>query len=509
MKTESTWRPLTMSCIIILLLLTVVSGSYSEKDYDYDAENSDVLEDKAADDNETSKGSELELISTPKFVTAPQSIIENEGGTVRLPCIVERLEGFVLLWKKNTDIVTVASQIIDKRVRLTEEDNGNHLILSQATPEDSGEYTCQISAYKPTEITHKLLIRVEPVITTLPEDELIVNEGSQASLECSVVSGTPTPEVRWVKKDGEMEAIIGTTLSFSGISRKDAGTYLCMADNGFSSIPVQKEVKIIVNYAPEIQVEETYIVTNMGEEQEIVCIVDSSPEAEVAWMKDGESLDATSHDIVLSHKDSRHSLLIVSVSEKSVGEYSCKANNSLGAATATADISGDAHPADILSNHISDHPHMFTLEWSAHSKSNIELFEVKVRRQGDEEWKIYEVKVENNETSTNDTEVIDNDYRADLILTNLEAETTYEATVASRNQFGLNSHGDLFTFLTKAEDPLPVTEPEQITEDITEIIVEQPTDDNTTKIQNTDVTSSSMKLKLFINLCIFCMFLHK
>ena len=58
-------------------------------------------------------------------------------------------------------------------------------------------------------------------------------------------------------------------------------------------------------------------------------------------------------------------------------------------------------------------------------------------------------------------------------------------------------------------EPLPVTEPEQITEDITEIIVEQPTDDNTTKIQNTDVTSSSMKLKLFINLCIFCMFLHK
>ena len=71
-----------------------------------------MIDDKSADEN--SKGSELELISTPKFVTAPQSIIENEGGTVRLPCIVERLEGFVLLWKKNTDIVTVASQIIDK-----------------------------------------------------------------------------------------------------------------------------------------------------------------------------------------------------------------------------------------------------------------------------------------------------------------------------------------------------------------------------------------------------------
>ena len=34
--------------------------------------------------------------------------------TDRLPCIVDRLEGFVMLWKKNGEIITVASQIIDK-----------------------------------------------------------------------------------------------------------------------------------------------------------------------------------------------------------------------------------------------------------------------------------------------------------------------------------------------------------------------------------------------------------
>ena len=77
----------------------------------------------------------------------------------RLECKVDRLEGFVMLWKKNNDIITVASQIIDKRVRLEEEKNGNHLIIGQTSPEDSGSYTCQISAYKPTEITHNLIIR--------------------------------------------------------------------------------------------------------------------------------------------------------------------------------------------------------------------------------------------------------------------------------------------------------------------------------------------------------------
>ena len=73
-----------------------------------------------------------------------------------------------------------------------------------------------------------------------------MTEGSQSSLECKIVSGTPTPEVKWIKKDVEMEEIVGTTLSFSSIMKKDAGTYLCMADNGFGPIPVQKKVRIMV-----------------------------------------------------------------------------------------------------------------------------------------------------------------------------------------------------------------------------------------------------------------------
>ena len=36
----------------------------------------------------------------------------------RLPCIVDRLEGFVMLWKKNGEIITVASQIIDKVINV-------------------------------------------------------------------------------------------------------------------------------------------------------------------------------------------------------------------------------------------------------------------------------------------------------------------------------------------------------------------------------------------------------
>ena len=190
--------------------------------------------------------------------------------------------------------------------------------------------------------------------------------------------------------------------------------------------------------------------TDMGEEQEIVCIVDSSPAANISWIKDGETLNANSHGIVLNQKDNRHSLLILSAGEEAVGEYSCTATNNLGEAIGSADISGDAHPADILSKHISDDPHMFTLQWSALSESNIELFEVKIRKEGEEKWKTNEVEVKK---ENNTTIAIDNDgkYHGKLLLTDLQPATMYEVTVASKNKFGLNSHGDLFKFKTKNE----------------------------------------------------------
>ena len=89
------------------------------------------MPDNTTVDNAANKGSELELIATPKFISLPQSIIVNEGETLRLPCTVERLEGFVLLWKKNLDIITVASQIIDKVLTIYRLVNFNMVVFRE------------------------------------------------------------------------------------------------------------------------------------------------------------------------------------------------------------------------------------------------------------------------------------------------------------------------------------------------------------------------------------------
>ena len=54
-------------------------------DYDYpDNDGQDI------NDNEN----EISVYETPKFITKPQTLLVNEGDTIRLPCFVDRYKWF-------------------------------------------------------------------------------------------------------------------------------------------------------------------------------------------------------------------------------------------------------------------------------------------------------------------------------------------------------------------------------------------------------------------------------
>ena len=82
----------------------------------YNSNEDTVYEYENIPDNE--KEDEYRVLSTPRFLSTPQTLLVNEGETIRLPCKVDRLEGFVMLWKKNMDIIKVASQIINNVTNL-------------------------------------------------------------------------------------------------------------------------------------------------------------------------------------------------------------------------------------------------------------------------------------------------------------------------------------------------------------------------------------------------------
>ena len=97
-----------------------------------------------------------------------KTIMVNEGDTIKLPCVVDKLDNFVIIWKKGTEILTVGDKPFDgkdARVKIEKISNGNRLVISLADFSDEGEYTCQLSALKTIELKHSVKVRGKQSIT--------------------------------------------------------------------------------------------------------------------------------------------------------------------------------------------------------------------------------------------------------------------------------------------------------------------------------------------------------
>jgi len=391
---------------------------------------------------------EYTVMATPRFISSPQTLLVNEGDTIRLPCKVDRLEGFVMLWKRNKDIITVGDQIIDKSVRLEKTTNGNSIVIGPASPEDEAEYTCQISAYKPTEITHSVRIRVKPVIMISPEEVLVVTEGSPAHISCSVVSGSPMPEVTWRRRERKMpggeEEVVGNILHFKEVTRHHTGHYVCEADNGFGPEPVRKEIKLEVHHAPKVDQLATELYTGLDLEEEIVCTVHSSPRAEVTWTKDGQTLENSSPELVFSQEANKHSLTLTKINKDAFGKYTCEAKNEYGMDRSSVEVSGKAKPVVFTSADISLYPDSYTLAWTVESKSEISTFLIQFKESRSSKWTSMEVTA---------IRALEGLWQGTALLSHLRSATQYEAKVSSRNDFGYSEPKLVFNFATKGAVP--------------------------------------------------------
>ena len=238
-------------------------------------------------------------------------------------------------------------------------------------------------------------------------------------------------------------------LEVAEVSREMAGQYSCTADNGFSSEPSSKEITVNVEYPPDLTISESFILTDLAEEQEILCRVDSFPPVlEVDWSLDGQPLTLDTPELVMSSSGEVFSLTIPEVRLNSTGEYSCTATNPLGSKTATAVVTGEARPARIVSGAESEEEETYHLVWTVTSKAEVTGYTVSVRQRGEDHgWVRHELGVSLNQTEAEaDGEA--EEYTGELELTNLSPGTTYEVTVATRNTFGLREPGDIFTFTT-------------------------------------------------------------
>lgn len=91
---------------------------------------------------------------------------------------------------------------------------------------------------------------------------------------------------------------------------------------------------------PEIEQEETFIHTGEGDQTEVICIVHSSPRANITWYKDGTQITGDNPEYLMNQRGNRHTLTIPGVDSSKFGKYTCQAKNHLGVDQKTTEVSG-------------------------------------------------------------------------------------------------------------------------------------------------------------------------
>jgi len=349
-----------LALLSLLLPVLTISGriieEYQNDDYDYNEAN--------YDDGASEEDKESETDRTPKFISSSKTFIVHEGDAIKLPCLVDNLENFLIIWKKGETVVTLGNKPIeddDKRIQVEnvwkETGNehkdkmegrvqvGNTLVIRLSEEKDAGEYVCQVSSANPVELKHTVKIIVRPAIEPVPASRLLtVSVGETADLACRVTRGDPEPDVYWKRKDKPLPSgkafLPGSSISFPKTSRHHAGLYTCYADNGWRE-PAQASIQLDVQHAPEIE-QQVMMVQNHGEaELRLICTVHASPIATVEWYKDGKLMGVK--DNVISKRGNRHTLLIMGATKDEVTEkFECKAHNALGKASAVLEMPFDA-----------------------------------------------------------------------------------------------------------------------------------------------------------------------
>ncbi|XP_067680668.1 cell adhesion molecule Dscam1-like [Haliotis asinina] len=154
------------------------------------------------------------------------------------------------------------------------------------------------------------------------ETRFVKVTGESVRIRCkSRISCNPRCNTIW-RKDGRV--FPSRDLILSNLTSSDQGDYTCHMENKHGR--ADRHVHIVVEYGPKsavIQHEENTKETTLGSPVTLACNADCRPPCQFAW------------SVKTTHIDSRQTLHIPDVQRNKTGNYTCRAWNKHGEATAT------------------------------------------------------------------------------------------------------------------------------------------------------------------------------
>ncbi|XP_032376525.1 neural cell adhesion molecule L1-like protein isoform X12 [Etheostoma spectabile] len=303
---------------------------------------------------------ELRVSSAPKFPKEYNlPIIVKEGEPITLECNPpEGVAPRKIYW------MTLGLEHIEQDERVSMGIDGN-LYFSNALQKDSRQDYCCFAAFsKIRTIAQKNAMAVvvkslkrgnesadsananEAPAVRLPglllpsgvQTEKVLLKGEHLQLEC-IPQGYPTPKISWMKMGDKLPPRtkydnFGKLLSLSDIDERDAGKYLCKAQN--SAGEAVHYFDVIVEEPPKWHTEPPPSqLTVIGSDVYIKCSVRGKPQPEITWRRNGEFFrdDPENNRRVLDD-----TVVLHNAKPEDSAVYQCEASNSHGSVLANINI---------------------------------------------------------------------------------------------------------------------------------------------------------------------------
>lgn len=283
----------------------------------------------------------------PVFLEEPLSVVQKLGDSVTLRCSAQPAHAR-LIWRLNERELSA-----DEAKELGLLLRPNSLFIPLLSNTTLGRYQCVATtstgarASMPANVTAAKLRDFE----FDDQQEIEVDEGNTAVIECHLPESQPQAQVRYSVKQEWLEKSKGNylimpsgNLQIANATQEDEGPYKCAAYN-----PVTQEIKTSsstdrlrvrrstseaarIIYPPASR----SMTVRKGHRLVLECVASGTPTPQVTWAKDGRDLRPQNNTRFLLSN-----LLIDTVSDGDSGTYACHAHNGMdspGTATILYDV---------------------------------------------------------------------------------------------------------------------------------------------------------------------------
>uniref|UniRef100_A0A0N5AVI9 Peroxidase n=1 Tax=Syphacia muris TaxID=451379 RepID=A0A0N5AVI9_9BILA len=230
---------------------------------------------------------------------------------------------------------------------LDEEYNGEYEILSSgklsvSVSADPKDFQCAINHYiNPERSRRQSFLSKKPRFLVKPKSRSY-SEGSLVKIVCQAI-GNPKPSINWFFNDtriGEVRkyelSSNKTTLIIFPFLNDDAGRYTCIAENDHGWIEASADISLFKGIAPEIVQVPSSVTVTVGETAMFKCSANAESQSTIFWNFNNRTVQTVEGHYQTSYDGTI--LTVENIKEEDSGIIQCVVKNSVGSATADAEI---------------------------------------------------------------------------------------------------------------------------------------------------------------------------